>query len=97
MKYFSEKLNRLFDDEASCVKAEKEHDEALRKAEEEKQKKNATRAERAKEVEDALNELVEAKKNYAEKLQAFCKDYGAWHYTFKDSEPFKNDIFDFWL
>ena len=88
MKYWSETLNKVFDTEAECQAAEEEH--AAKKAEAEA-RKNAlveARANRAKEVEDAYKAAVAAKKNYDDLLKAFLKDYGSFHATFKDVDPF---------
>ena len=46
------------------------------------------RAARAKEVEDLYKNAVEAKKLYDEALRAFLKDYGSFHATFKNVDPF---------
>ena len=93
MKIYSEELKKLFDTVEECEKAEAAH----RKAEEEKkaaeQKKAENRKARAKEVEDALKAAAEARANYEKLLAAFCKDYGAFHYSFKDDDDF--DIFEF--
>lgn len=93
MKYYSEKLNKLFDSSEDCAKAEA----AAVKAEEERkaaeQKKAETRKARAKEVEDALKASVEARAKYEELLRAFCKDYGAFHYSFNSDDI--DNIFDF--
>lgn len=93
MKYFSEKLNKLFDSSDECAKAEA----AAIKAEEEKkvaeQKKAETRKARAKEVEDALKASVEARAKYDKLLREFCKDYGAFHYSFNSEDD--DDIFNF--
>ena len=92
MKIYSEELKKLFDTVEDCEKAEAAH----RKAEEEKkaaeQKKAENRKARAKEVEDALKAAVEARAKYDKLLQDFCKDYGAFHYSFTNDDE---DIFDF--
>ena len=72
------------------AKAAKEKAEAERKAALEK--KNSERAARAKEVEEALKAFTDARKNYVEKLNAFCKDYGSFHYTTRGTDPM--DWFD---
>ena len=46
------------------------------------------RANRAKEVEDLYKLAVEAKQNYDAKLREFLKDYGSFHLTFRDVDPF---------
>lgn len=88
MKFYSEKLNKLFDTQELCAQAEDAHEKAI--AEEEAKKKALTeeRATRAKEVEDLYKAAIEAKKAYDEKLRAFLKDYGSFHATFKNVDPF---------
>lgn len=95
MKFYSDKLNKLFESADDCAKAEA----AAIKAEEEKkaaeQKKAETRKARAKEVEDALKASVEARAKYDKLLREFCKDYGAFHYSFNSENEDENDIFNF--
>lgn len=87
MKILSEKTNKYYDTVEDCIAAEKEFDDAV-KAEEEKRALLATaRKDRANEVEQAYQRIQEikqkatedlkkARKEYEEKLTAFCKDYG---------------------
>lgn len=77
LKYYSEKLDKLFNSEEELVAAEAE----VEQKENEKKKLMEERKERAKEVEDALQELSEARKRYYKLLQDFCKDYGYFHYS----------------
>lgn len=93
MKFYSEKLNRLFDSSDECAKAEEAHDKAIAEAEAKKKALADDRASRAKEVEDLYKAAVDAKKAYDERLQAFLKDYGSFHATFKNVDPFFS-IFD---
>ncbi len=92
MKYYSDVLKRLFDSEKELLEAE----DAKKKAEEEKalreKEKNAARAEAAKKVEEAMKKAAEANKNYREVLSDFCKNYGAYHYSFTDDG--KEDTYD---
>ena len=88
MKFYSEKLNKVFDTEQACVEAESAHDQAIAEAEAKKKALVEERATRAKEVEDLYKAAVEAKKAYDEKLRAFLKDYGSFHATFKNVDPF---------
>ena len=92
MKFYSEKLNKLFDSAEACQQAEfkaKEEENrqrilAERKAAEEKEKKEKEATERkamATEVTDALKAMNEAQKVYREKLEAFCKKYGTFHFS----------------
>lgn len=64
MKYYSEKLDKLFDTEEEVKKAEQEHE----KREKAKKKKEEERERRAKEVNDAYS-------HYLELLNAYLKDY----------------------
>ena len=79
MKYYSEKLNMLFDTEHDLK--EKEEEVAKAKADKiiQEQKEKEERANRAKEVEKALNEAADAVEWYINLLSAFCRDYGAYH------------------
>jgi hypothetical protein len=88
MKYYSEKLNKFFDNDEACLKAEEAFDK--KKADEElRQKKlKEERAARAKEVEEAYKAIVDAKTKYAELKNKFIADYGSFHQTFN----FKTDI-----
>ena len=93
MKYYSDILNRLFDSQEDCAKAEEAHKAQVAKAEAEKKAKTEKRAARAKEVEEFYKAAVEAKKAYTEKLNAFIKDYGSFHLT--TSEPLSiTSLFD---
>lgn len=92
MKYYSEKLNRLFETQVDCEKAEFEAKEAEnrekilaeRKAAEVKAQKEKEAAERkamAAEVETARKNMVAAQKAYKEAIETFTKKYGSYHYT----------------
>ena len=92
MKFYSEKLNKLFDSQAECEKAEfqaKEQENrekilAERKAAELKAQKEKEAAERkamAAQVEEARKNMVTAQKAYREAIDAFTKKYGSYHYT----------------
>ena len=91
MKYFSEKLNKVFDD----VKSLEEEEKLL----EEKNKQKAELAEikktRAQEVEDAFKKTLEARKEAKELIKKadeeyenlkskFIKDYGYFHMSFNN-------------
>ena len=92
MKYYSEKLNKLFNSQVECEKAEFEAKEAEnrekilaeRKAAEVKAQKEKEAAERkalATEVEEARKAMVAAQKAYRDKIDAFIKKYGTYHYS----------------
>lgn len=75
MKYYSEKLKKVFDDVETLEKAEL----TLVKKEEEEKKLREERKVRAKEVEDAY-------KHFNELLNKFIKDYGSYHMSV-DNQP----------
>lgn len=89
MKFYSEKLNKLFETEKECAEAEDAHEKALVEAEAKKKALAEERASRAKEVEDAYKAVLEAKKIYNKKLDAFLKDYKQFHMTFTSMAPFE--------
>lgn len=73
MKYYSEKLKKLFDTVEELKEAEKQFDEkeAL------ELKKREERAARAKEVDEAYQ-------HYTELMKKFIEDYGYYHKTYND-------------
>lgn len=77
MKYYSEKLKKLFDTTEELESAEKENEEkemaALKLKEE--------RAARAKEVDEAYEKAQKAIAEYNELLNEFVKDYKNYHYS----------------
>lgn len=77
MKYYSTKLNRLFDTTEELEKAEKELEEKQKEAE----KIKAERAEAAKKVEEAYKLADETKKAADDLLNEFIKKYGSYHKT----------------
>jgi hypothetical protein len=81
MKILSEKTNKYYATVDECLAAEKAFDEAAAKKKAEEEKLNATRKERANEVENAYKASIEANKHYRELLDAFIKDYGSFHMT----------------
>ena len=92
-KYWNEYTNEVFDTEEEAMASEKKYLEA----QEAKKRKDSERAERAKEVEAAMQKVIDAKKEYRKLLNKFCKDYGAYHYSLKDSDDFfelVNNIFN---
>ncbi len=77
MKYYSEKLDKIFDTATDLTAEELEYDkriaEAKAKAEKEKQEREARNAER----ETALDEVEKAYKHYLELKDAYVKKYYA--------------------
>lgn len=90
MKYYSETLNKVFENEKDCLNAEKEY-KAKVEAEEKRKKELAdSRKTRAKEVEDAYKAVINAQKHYNELLTSFCKEYGSFHMTFSTTDDFRS-------
>ena len=91
MKYFSEKLKKLYDTEEALKKAE----ELVLKAEAEKLAKEKllkeTRATRAKNVEAAIKKADEARELADKLLSDFVKDYGSFHYSYTTEKPKATD------
>ena len=84
--YQSEKLNRIFDSEEDCLKAEKEHEEKEAKA-------LALKNERA----DRAKEVKEAHQHYLDLKAKFIEDYGSWHETITaENLPALNSISNLW-
>ena len=75
MKYYSEKLDKIFDTAADLTSEELEYDkrieEAKARAEKEKQEREARETERIK----ALDEVESAYKHYLELKDAYVKKY----------------------
>ena len=108
MKILSEKTNKYYDTVDECIAAEAEYDAAVLAEQKKKEELAANRKARADEVEADYKNLEEvkkaaakavedAKKEYSDKLAAFCKDYGQFHMTIKTglNNPFDAfDIFD---
>lgn len=79
MKYYSDKLNKVFETVDELESAELEYT----KKQDEELKKKQERKERAKEVDEAF-------KNYQKLLSAFIKDYGSYHFSCNDK--FLDDV-----
>ena len=79
MKYYSEKLNRLFD----SVEALAEEEERVESARAEKEKKLAehreNRAAAVKKVEEAFKNMTDAQKEYYKVLKEFNEKFGTYH------------------
>ena len=89
MKYYSEELKKLFDNEDELTKAESKAKEVTLAKEEKEKALREERAARAKEVEEAFKAARDAEKKANELLNKFVKDYGSFHTTIKDVlDPF---------
>ena len=94
MKFYSETLNKMFDDEKSLVKAEKDYQTALEEKKKAEEAKKSERAARAEKVEAARKALIAARDAYSKELNDFCKDYGAYHFSVADGADFGiSDLF----
>ena len=90
MKFYSEMLKKFYDTQTDCETAEKQAIEAKEKAETKAKALVEQRASRAKEVENAYKNLLDARKAYIKVLNDFCKDYGSYHFsiTGQETDPF---------
>ena len=79
MKYFSEKLNKLFDSEKELKEAEYKNEVKIKAEKEKKEKDAAERKTQTAEVESARKAMVEARKAYADALEKFTKRWGSYH------------------
>ena len=84
MKFYSEKLNELFETEEACALAEKEHEEALAAEEARKKEFSNARKEAANIIDEKYKAYHEAQKEYYEALKDFLKKYGSYHKTYKN-------------
>lgn len=84
--YVNEYTHEVFDTEKEAMASEKKYLEA----QEAKKRKDSERAERAKEVEAAMQKVIDAKKEYYKLLNDFNKTYGPYHFTIKNTD----DIFE---
>lgn len=89
MLYTSELLKKSYKTEEECLNAEKTYLEEKAAKEAEQKQKQEIRSTRAKEVENALKEAVDAEKRYQEILKAFLKDYGSFHLTTSDGNSLR--------
>lgn len=98
MKYYSEVLKKTFDSEKECLKAEHEYEVKLAEEERNRKKLADERKARAKEIEDARNEVLKAQKKYSDLINAFVKDYKSFHMTYStklDDTDFVKSFFEF--
>lgn len=81
MKYYSERLNKVFDTEKECVVAEQEYAAEQKAKKEREAAKKQERATAAAKVEEARKAMVEAQNAYRKELESFCKQFGTYHYS----------------
>ena len=82
MKYYSEKLKKVYDTVEQLQTAETEYDKA-HAAEIAKQKE---RKERAEEIDAARKEVIKAQEHYDDLINKFVKDYGSYHTTYTKND-----------
>ena len=82
MKYYSEKLKKLFDSEAELMKAESAATEEATKQEKLRKEREAA----AKAIDEKLKEKIRVTKEYNSMLADFCKKYGKYYKTITDSD-----------
>ena len=80
MKYYSEKLKKIYDTVEDLQAAEKEYDEA-HAAEIAKAKERKARAD---EIDAARKDLIKAQKKYDGLINKFIEDFGSYHATYTD-------------
>ena len=88
MKYYSETLNKVFENEKDCLNAEKEYEAKVEEEEKRKKELVDSRKIRAKEVEDAYKAIIDAQKHYNELKNKFVEDFGSFHMTFSTTDDF---------
>jgi len=94
MKFYSEKLDKLFDDEKTLVKAEDEHDVRVAFEKAKQEQLANTRKERAKAIEEQYKKVVEARQEYKKLVDEFTRDYGSFHMSVKGDNLADMDLFD---
>ena len=94
MKFYSEKLNKLFEDEKSLVKAEDEYDVRVAAEKAKQEQLTKTRKDRAKAIEESYKKVVEARKEYKKLVDDFTRDYGSFHMSVKSDNLSDMDLFD---
>ena len=86
MIIYSDKTKKRYDTVEDCLNAEKEFDEALIKKQEEQKALSEAKKTRADAVVEAYKKMKESEKEYIKLKNAFIKDYGYFHMSFKDED-----------
>ena len=89
-KYYSDVTKKFYDVSEDAEKAEAK--EAEKNALELKKKEEKTA--KAKEIEKAYQDYIDAYKHYLELRTAFIDDYGSFHMTYRNNVP---KVFDSWV
>ena len=94
MKYVSEITQKAYDTEIECLEAEKAYQETQAKAIAEKEKLAAKRTKKAKKVEEAYKQVVEANRAYKKELDEFIEKYGSFHMTYTSTPEVIDGMFN---
>lgn len=88
MKYYSEKLNALYDSQIELEEAELAAEKVQKEKEERENKLRTERKARADEIKAALEQIETALKGYYDLVQKFVRDYGSFHLTVDEKSYF---------
>jgi len=94
MKFYSEKLDKLFDDEKALTKAEDEYDVRVAAEKAHAEQLAKTRKDRAKAIEESYKKVEDARKEYNKLVEEFVRDYGSFHMTYKDGDGSMFNLFE---
>ena len=81
MRIISDVLGKEFTSVEECQKAEEEYSKQLAEKEAKKQELMTQRKERASEIEQSYQKVLEARKEYNKLVDNFVKDYGSYHFS----------------
>lgn len=97
MKYYSEKLNYLYDTEEALKKAEAEKEAKEREAKQKSEKLSAERKAAAQIVDQKRKAAWDAYKEYHDSLSDFCSKYNSYHYSLKSDDLKDSDWYTYLL
>lgn len=92
LKTYSDITKKFYDSVEDANAAEKEYNDAITAKKAAEEVKALERKNDAKLVEKKRKVFVEARKDYEEELNKFCKKHGSYHKTYTTDNV--NDIFD---
>lgn len=91
MKFYSEKLNKLYETQEALEKAEAEKEAKELEAKKAAEKRNAERKDAAHLVDEKRKIAWNAYKEYHDALKDFCSKYDSYHYSLKDDDLKNSD------
>lgn len=97
MRYYSDKLDKIFDTLQDCEKAEKEYDDKIAQKALEKAQKQKEKALRYAEIKEAQKVLKEAQTNYYTLVQKYIEDFGSIKIEDSASARDFNQLFPFFF